>query len=128
MEVDEMRKIVILVALIVICAMVSGVSAVVLETNAPAGTTREISGKVTDISFDFEPYSTTSVYLIVFNDEEWVTLSSSTVPYGISAVANWDDIQYIRKNHVYTLHFSNNKVIAGTRWELVQIDEIVGAG
>ena len=124
-----MKKVLLIIALIAICGMAGCASAVVLDSNAPAGTVKDISGRVTDMQFGYQSYVKSTAYLFVINDEEWVTLSNDGLIFGISAVAEWDTIQQIKKNRYYVFHFRRENVAFGVLcWKLVQIDEISGLG
>jgi len=115
------QKVVLLVALVLIGAMVGGASAVVFDRNAKVGQMITISGNVTDIDFEYQPYSREAAFLFFIDDKEWVTLSN-VYQYGISSYADWETVQQIKKNHFYDLHFMKKS----WQWELVQVDEILG--
>lgn len=114
------QKVVLLVALILISVMVSGASAVVFDGNAKEGQTITVSGNVTDIFFDYQPYGIDTAFLIFIDDEEWLTLSEG-YQYGISSTAEWETVQQIKKHHFHNLHFLKT----WRSWELVQVDEIL---
>ncbi|MFZ3054367.1 MAG: hypothetical protein WA091_00035 [Minisyncoccales bacterium] len=114
------KKVVLLIALVLIGVMIGGASAVVFDDKAKEGQMITVSGNITDVRFEYQSHVRSAAFLFFIDDEEWVTLSDAKM-YGISSYADWETVQQIKKGHFYDLHFVKKM----GRWELVQVDEIL---
>jgi hypothetical protein len=119
-----MANLKLVIMLIVVGLMVGCVSGIVFEKNAPNGETKIVSGVVTDIRFTSTIYSFNSAtYMIIFEGGHWFIVGGSD-DYGVDATVQQDVVTQIQLHHNYHMHFEKK----GSRWELVQVEEVKTLG
>jgi hypothetical protein len=118
-------KLILLVMLIAVSLMVSCVSGIVFEKNAPTGETKIVSGIVKDIRFTSTTYKHLATYMIVFEGGHWLVVGGSAdCGYGVDATVQQDVVTQIEFYRNYHLHFVKQTF----NWELVQVEEVKTLG
>jgi len=123
-EVSVMNyKTVLLIALVLIGAMiVSPVSAVVFDKNAPVGSEIVVSGNATVIDFDYESYGDIGTFFIKMDNGEWMILGGNRYyqGFGVGAITSEELVWQIKFDRYQQLNFIKNS----KGWELVKVKEV----